>query len=128
VIRTNLIIENPFFQGTSREVDALVDTGASFCVIPQKWVEDLYLKKIGKVESELADGSKVKLDRVIGLQVTFEGRTAVAAALVGGNEFILGLEAMQQMDVICSPSHKKLVVNPSHPDMPGCIMKGHRCS
>jgi clan AA aspartic protease len=127
MIKAQLKLENLFFPETGMEVEALVDTGASYSVIPSSWAEQLYLKKIGESEAELADGTKKMMDRVAGLAVTFEGRTANATALVGGNEFILGMEAMQQMDVICSPSHKKLMINPSHPEMPGCIMKGYRC-
>jgi clan AA aspartic protease len=128
MIKAFVKLENLFFPETGMEVEALVDTGASFSVIPSNWADKLFLKKIGQSEAELADGSKKMMDRVAGLAVTFEGRTANATALIGGNEFILGMEAMQQMDVVCSPSHKKLMINPSHPDIPSCIMKGYRCN
>jgi clan AA aspartic protease len=59
VIRIPVVIKNPKKPELKKEVNLLVDTGATGCVIPNSLAEELELKElcIGEGISELADGS-----------------------------------------------------------------------
>ena len=57
------------------------------------------------------------------LEVIFENRSCFVGALVIGDEVLLGAVPMEDMDLIVSPAHQKLVVNPESPNFPHALVK-----
>ena len=57
------------------------------------------------------------------IEVIFENRTCFAGALVLGDEVLLGGVPMEDMDLIISPAHQKVVVNPESPNFPRAFVK-----
>ena len=105
-------------------VNALVDTGALDLVIPEHLAIQLNLADLRPREVHLADGSR-KLMRYAGpVKVEAMGRDCVTAAVVMGDQVLLGAIAMQAMDVIVHPRTERLVPNPDSPNVPSFLAKG----
>jgi clan AA aspartic protease len=104
---------------TPMEVSCLVDTGATHLIIPSNISVQLGLKEHEKREVILADGS-VKLVPYVGpVKVFFENRSCLVGALVMGEQTLLGVIPMEDMDIIVHPKLFKLVVNPLRPNIAG---------
>ena len=108
-------------------VNALVDTGALDLVIPEHLAIQLRLSDLKPREVHLADGSR-KLMRYAGpIKVEMMGRDCVTAAVVMGDQVLLGAIPMQAMDVIVHPRSEQVVPNPESPNVPSFLaMRTHR--
>ena len=104
-------------------VHALVDTGALMLCIPQHIRIQLKLEELEKREITTADGRKQLVPYVGPVQVRFQNRSCFVGALVLGDEVLLGAVPMEDMDLIVSPAHKMLVVNPESPNFPHSLVK-----
>jgi len=91
------------------DLEALVDTGATFPALPKNMVEKLGLPIIGEGEAEVAAGKeKVKL----ALGVTqIEDRTAGSYMMVRpkGTTPLIGVVALEQMGYKVDPTTGKLI-------------------
>ena len=106
-------------------VNALVDTGALDLVIPEHLAIQLRLSDLKPREVHLADGSR-KLARYAGpIKVEMMGRDCVTAAVVMGDQVLLGSIPMQAMDVIIHPRSEQIVPNPDSPNVPSFLAKGN---
>ncbi len=107
-------------------VNALVDTGALDLVIPEHLAIQLRLTDLKQREVHLADGSR-KLVRYVGpIKVEMMGRDCVTAAVVMGDQVLLGAIPMQAMDVIVHPRTEQVVPNPESPNVPSFLAMGAR--
>ena len=105
-------------------VNALVDTGALDLVIPEHLAIQLRLSDLKPREVHLADGSR-KLVRYVGpIKVEMMGRDCVTAAVVMGDQVLLGAIPMQAMDMIVHPRTEQLVPNPESPNVPSFLAMG----
>ena len=90
-------------------VNALVDSGALDLIIPEHLAIQLRLSDLKPREVHLADGSR-KLARYAGpIKVEMMGRDCVTAAVVMGDQVLLGAIPMQAMDVIVHPRTERVV-------------------
>jgi clan AA aspartic protease len=106
------------------EVSCLVDTGATHLIIPAAVCFQLGLKEHEKREVILADGS-VKLVPYVGpVKIFFENRSCLTGALVMGEQTLLGVIPMEDMDIIVHPGLFKLTVNPARPNIAGGLAMG----
>ena len=105
------------------EVRALVDTGALMLCIPEHIALQLDLQVESMREVTVADGRSMKIPYVGPVKVTFESRLCFVGALVLGDEVLLGVVPMEDMDLILSPSQQSVVVNPSNPNIPHARVK-----
>ena len=104
-------------------VDALVDTGALELIVPEHIAIQLQLTDLKPREVRLADGSR-KLMRYAGpIKVEMMGRDCVTAAVVMGDQVLLGAIPMQAMDVIVHPRTEQVVPNPDSPNVPSFLAK-----
>jgi clan AA aspartic protease len=104
-------------------VTARVDTGAMMLRIPEHVSLQLELEGEEMREATTADGRTRKVPYVGPIEVRFENRRCYVGALVMGDEVLLGAVPMEDMDVIVSPAHRKLVVNPDSPNFPHALVK-----
>jgi clan AA aspartic protease len=102
---------------------SLVDTGALFTCIPDHIAVQLELEELQKREVTLADGKSQVVPYVGPLLISFENRQCFSGALVLGNEVLLGATALEDLDVIISPTDRKLIINPESPNIAHCIAK-----
>jgi len=123
-VRTDITLANPRLPALKPIiVKALVDTGAMMLCIPTHIAAQLQLEEANQREATLADGS-VKLVPYVGpLAISFENRLCYGGAMVLGDEVLLGAVPMEDMDLIISPQHRKVVVNPASPNFPSALVK-----
>jgi len=57
------------------------------------------------------------------IEVRFENRNCYVGALVLGGDVLLGAIPMEDMDVVISPLHRKIVVNPDSPNFAHAMVK-----
>jgi clan AA aspartic protease len=98
-------------------VRALVDTGAVHLCIPEHVALQLDLDTFEERAVEVADGA-VRRRRYVGpVQVRFENRQCLTGAMVLGNEVLLGIIPMMDMDVVIHLARQTLMVNPASPNL-----------
>jgi len=102
---------------------ARVDTGALMLCIPQHVATQLDLEPNTQREVTTADGTRRLVPYVGPVEVVFGNRRCYVGALVIGDEVLLGAIPMEDMDLIISPAHRKLVVNPESPNFPHALVK-----
>ena len=104
-------------------VKAMVDTVALTLCIPKHITLQLKLESNNQREITTADGRKQMVPYVGPIEVLFENRNCFVGALVLGDEVLLGVVPMEDMDLVISPSHRKIVVNPNSPNFPHALVK-----
>jgi clan AA aspartic protease len=102
---------------------ALVDSGAVHLIIPEHIKIQLKLEEIDKKEITLSDGSKKLVPYVGPIQIKFKNRIGFAGALVMGDQILLGVIPMEDMDLVIIPGKRKLDVNPESPNIASSIVK-----
>lgn len=91
------------------ELRMLVDTGATFSVIPVHVARALGIKKPRRsVTVRLADGRKVRLGADVAL-LRIDGREVPTTILVGNvDQPILGVETLEALGLVVDPKRKRL--------------------
>ncbi len=108
---------------SSLTVDALVDTGAVHLCIPEHLKIQLKLKEIDQKEVTLADGSRRLAPYVGPVEIKFKNRVGFSGALVLGDQVLLGVIQMEDMDLTVRPKSRTLDVNPSSPNVATTLAK-----
>src|SRR3989442_9719661 len=87
----------------------LVDTGATFSVVPRRLARALGIRRPRRsVSVRLADGRRVRLGADVAI-IRIDGREAPATLLVGDvDEPILGVEALEALGLVVDPRKKRL--------------------
>ena len=100
---------NPSNPGRVLEVELLVDTGATYTVLPARVLRELGVKPIRTIRLRLADGRVVE-GQLGEIGVDIEGYKASAAPAVFGDEgiYLLGSVTMEQLGLAPDPIEKKL--------------------
>jgi clan AA aspartic protease len=128
MIYAELDISNPREQGLSAlKINALVDTGSRFMLIPEHVALQLKLEPSPNNphrEVTLADGSSRLVPYVGPIYLKFQNRSCFTGALVMGDEPIIGLVAMGDMDLVVFTEEKRLAVNPDSPNIAMAYAKG----
>ena len=123
-IMANIVLRNPRLPELQPlTVQARVDTGALTLCIPEHVAVQLKLDTNTMREVTTADARKQLVPYVGPIEVIFENRNCFIGALVLGDEVLLGVVPMEDMDVIVSPAHRKLVINPDSPNFPQALAK-----
>ncbi|WNZ25853.1 clan AA aspartic protease [Leptolyngbya sp. NK1-12] len=100
------------------EVDALVDTGSVYLVLPKAIVQQLGLRIVGQQPATFADGREAMVDVTGAIQVEWEGRRTIEDALVAGDEVLIGQVVLEKLDLLVDCKNQRLIPNPKHPDYP----------
>ena len=103
-------------------VKALVDTGAITLCIPEHVALQLKFDELERREVTIADGTKKSVPYVGPVQTTFENRGSFCGAMVMGDTVLLGAIAMEDMDLVISPKHERIEVNPASPNFAQAIV------
>ncbi len=98
------------------EVEAIADTGSVYLVISEVVRKQLELDATGTKEVTLADGTRHLIPYVGPVETRFKNRNAYVGALVMGDQVLLGAIPMEDMDLVLLPMHRKVDVNPAHPN------------
>ena len=100
--------------GKTATVHMLVDTRATFTVIPRRLAKAIGMRRPQRlVKVRLADGRIVRLGADVAI-LQVDGRQAPATVLVGKvDEPVLGVEALEALGLVVDPQRKRL--SPSRP-------------
>ena len=93
-------------------VTALADTRAMMLCLPARVAEKLELEAADHRAVTLADGRRVRVPYVGPIQVRFASRFCFVGAFVMGDEVVLGVVPMEDMDLLVSPLTREVSVNP----------------
>ena len=123
-VHADILLKNPRLPDLkSISVKALVDTGAMTLCIPEHVALQLQLDTDNQREVTTADGKKRLVPYAGPIEVIFENRSCYVGALVFGDEVLLGVVPMEDMDLVISPTRRKVVVNPDSPNIPQALVK-----
>ncbi|MEI6744924.1 MAG: clan AA aspartic protease [Methylococcaceae bacterium] len=113
------------FGKQSMEINALVDTGATFMCVTEEIALQLGFDttEVSRQVVTLADGHQRKVPKIAPIEIAFENRTYVTEAVVLGNEALLGVIPMEAMDLVVNPRLQTLIANPQHPNYPVALVK-----
>jgi clan AA aspartic protease len=104
----------------TREVEAVIDTGATTLVLPQNVADELGLRKIGERRVKYAN-NQIQLKPIYrGVILELKGRDGIFDVLgeVEGSEPLVGQIVLEALDLIVDPVTKTVIPNPRSPDMP----------
>jgi predicted aspartyl protease len=113
-------LTNLFDSTKTREVEGVIDTGATMLVLPQDVVNELGLKRIGERRVKYAN-NQIQLKPVYrGLILALKGRDGIFDVLseVEGSEPLIDQIVLEALDLIVDPITKTVIPNPRSPDMP----------
>ena len=105
------------------ETDELVDTGSVSLIVPDFVVRELGLELTGKKRVEWANGEIITVDVTEPIEVHLDGRSVTLAALMTGNEVLLGQMVLEATDMQVDCTSQQLVPNPDHPEGPVLKLK-----
>jgi clan AA aspartic protease len=104
-------------------VDALADIGAVHLCIPEHVRIQLQLDALDSKEVTLADGSKRLVPYVGPIELRFKNRVGFPGALVMGDQVLVGVIPMEDMDLVVVPRTRHLDVNPDNPNVASSMAK-----
>ena len=105
------------------EIDALADTGAVHLCIPPHIQVQLQLEEMDTKEVALADGSRKLAPYVGPIELRYRNRVGFAGALVTGDEPLLGVIPMEDMDLVVVPRTRAVIVNPLNPNVASSVAR-----
>jgi len=108
------------------QIDALADTGATHLCIPQSIRDALELDALDERPVVLADGSRRSVAYVGPIELRFAGRVGFTGALMMGDEPLLGVVPMEDMDLVVVPKTRRVMPNPENPESGGSIARSPR--
>ena len=96
--------------GEVLEIEATVDTGATYTMLPSGMLRRLGVESIGKAEFELADGRIVELE-MGRVWVTIDGASEVSLVIFGedGTPPLLGAYTLEGLRLAADPVQRRLV-------------------
>jgi len=122
-VTSTILLRNARVPTLALQVDALADTGTMHMCIPQRVCDRLRLEKLTDKEVTLADGSTKLVPYVGPIEIRFKNRAGFGGALVMGDQVLLGVIAMEDMDLVVIPKTRELDVNPRSPNIGTSIAK-----
>jgi clan AA aspartic protease len=124
LVTTMITLKNPRLPELQPiEVEALADTGSIHLCIPEHIRLQLRLEEYDRKEVTLADGSKRMIPYVGPVEVRFKNRVGFGGAIVMGDQVLLGVIPMEDMDLVIHPKTRKVDVNPENPNIACSIAK-----
>jgi clan AA aspartic protease len=91
------------------ETAALIDTGAVRSAIPSAIADRLGLMRIGHTDAKYADGRVEEVDMTEAIVIELLGRRAVAVAMVVGEQILLGVTVLEDLDLMVDCTRNRLV-------------------
>ena len=91
------------------ETEALVDTGAVRSAIPAAVADRLGLMRLRRTDAKYADGRVEEVDRTEVFIVEMLGREMETSAMVLGEQILLGVTVLEELDLMVDCNRNRLV-------------------
>jgi clan AA aspartic protease len=93
----------------SRQVQLLIDSGASYSLLPERVWKELEIKPQEKLDFILADGTKIER-RASECKIRLNGKERHTPVILGepGDEPILGIITLENLGMILDPFKREL--------------------
>ena len=91
------------------ETEALMDTGAVRSTIPAAIADRLGLFRLGHTDAKYADGRVEEVDMTEAISMEILGRKAVTTAMVLGEQSLLGVMVLEDLDLMVDCNRNRLV-------------------
>ena len=101
------------------EIEAMADTGSMHLCIPASIQDSLELEALEERPVVLADGTRRSVPYVGPIELRYAGRVGFTGALVMGDQPLLGLVPMEDMDLVVVPKTQRVIPNPANPGRGG---------
>ena len=97
----------------SRDIEALVDTGATYTTLPARLLRELGIASMGKRRLLLADGRRIDMEYGEAL-ATIDGENVVTLVVFGKDDApaLLGTYTLDGLALVVDPVEQRLV--PTH--------------
>ena len=108
------------FTRKSVAIRALVDTGATDVLVTPEIAKqlDFDLEEVSQKTVVMADGRRVSAPRLAPVEIRFGDRLVCTEVLVLADECLVGVIALEAMDLVVDPKGLRVIPNPKHPDGP----------
>lgn len=100
------------------EAQALVGSGATRTVLPSFVVQHLGLRIRGQQIAKYADGRQEAVGLTGPVIIELFGRETIEAAMVTGDEVLIGQTVLETLDLLVDCKNQRLVPNPANPNQP----------
>ena len=91
------------------ETAARIDTGAVRSTIPSAIADRLELFRIEHTDAKYADGRVEEVDMTEAMTIEILGRRTVASAMVLGEQILLGVTVLEELDLMVDCNRTRLV-------------------
>ena len=98
--------------------EALIDTGATHCVIPLALAEQLGLVLLSETPVAYANGTQEAVPESEVVSIGLMGREAKKPMLVMGEQVLLGVTVLEEMDLVADTARGLLLPNLGTHDQP----------
>ncbi len=102
----------------SVEVEAVIDTGATTCVLTPEIAQRLGLEIIRQERAFYANEYGENVDIAEPVIFEFMTRRCAEEPFVMGNEVLIGQIPLERMDLVVDCNRQQVIPNPKHPDRP----------
>lgn len=112
--KEKIIIINPDKQNLKKEIECVIDTGATYTWIPSDILEELELKPKFTRKFKIADGTIIERPMSVGLiSIKDEAIPTLLAFGDKGSESLLGAVTLEEFGLTVDPVNKVLVPVPA---------------
>lgn len=91
------------------EMEVLIDTGAVRSTIPSAVADRLGLYRVGHTDAKYADGRVEEVDMTEAISIELLGRKATVVPMVLGEEMLVGVTALEELDLMVDCNRNRLV-------------------
>jgi clan AA aspartic protease len=119
IVYADITLTNPYLK-KSVAVRVMVDTGATHMIVTADIARELGfdLEETSTYSLTVADTRRVRVPRIQPVEIRFHDRTFMTEAAVLGDECLMGVLALEAMDLVVDPKLQCVTPNPAHPDGP----------
>lgn len=96
--------------GKSRDVEFLVDSGATYTLLPENVCKEFKLKPMREVVFTLADGTTIKR-KISEIRFSYKGLYVTTPVILGekDDEALLGVLTLETLGLVLNPFKRELV-------------------
>ncbi len=97
-------------QSARKEIEMIVDTGATYTTLPASFLESLGAKRIRRIKLTIASGRSVEREMgEVGIEINEKGASSTPVVFGDRGKYLLGSVTLEELSLAPDPVRKKLV-------------------